>query len=215
MLSNLQAFVAPKHKRWLGAALGVGVAIYTGVKVYTAYRWQIASEDELMMRGLAELVDEGIVPPEDDEFVEGGIFGNLFEECPSNGLPAGDRYSRLARVKGWRRSRVKWVVRAALLAKAKFGLVPDTPPNREMLSDHIRKLMVEHGLRPSHIAQQFPIAVALALLPSQTDVMLNTALASGMAQSRFRDVSGPWTHRDVGVHIDRVLFGPTMPRPRL
>lgn len=167
------------------------------------------------MRGLAELVDEGIVPPDDDEFVEGGIFGNLFEEAPEQGLPVRDRYTELAKVKGWRRQRVKWVVKAALAAKAKFGIVPDNPPNREMLSDHIRKLMVEHGLRPSHIAQQFPIAVALALLPSQTDVMLNTTLASGFAEQRFRDMEGPWTHRNIGVHVDRVLFGPTMPKSRL
>lgn len=215
MLSTLKSVLPFRHKRWVGAALGIGVACYTAAKVYTAYRWQIASGDERLMMGLAELVDEGIVPPDDDEFVEGGIFGNMFEEAPEQGLPVRDRYAELAKAKGWRRQRVKWVVKAALAAKAKFGIVPDTPPNREMLSDHIRKLMVEHGLRPSHIAQQYPIAVALALLPSQTDVMLNTILASGFAEQRFRDMDGPWTHRKIGVHVDRILFGPTLPKLRL
>lgn len=207
MVANYKALLPIKHGRWIGAAIGIGVACYTAAKVYTTYRWVIPSEDERLMRGLAELVDEGIVPPDDDEFAEGGIFGNLFEEAPDNGRPTADRYAKLARVKGWRRQRVKWVVRAALSAKAKFGLVDDTPPNREMLSDHIRKLMVEHGLRPSHIAQQFPVAVALALLPSQADVVLNTALSSGFAQRRHRDNSGPWTHSVLSEHVDGFLFG--------
>lgn len=188
-------------------AAGVGVITYAASQCYTAYRWVLPTEDEVVMRGLAELVDDGIVPPEDDEFVEGGIFGNLFEEGPPAALPANDRYTQLARVKGWRRNRVKWVVKAALLAKAKFGTLQDTPPNREMLSDYVRKQMVEHGLRPTHIAQQYPLAVALALLPSQTDVMLNTLLSTGIAEQRLRDANGTWRHREIGVHIDRILFG--------
>jgi len=215
MMIKPLVFLPSRYQRWVGASLAVGVACYTAVKVYSAYRWTVSSEDEQMMRGLADLVDEGIVPPEDDEFAEGGIFGNLFEEAPDNGRPAVDRYAELARVKGWRRQRVKWIVRAALAAKAKFGLVPDTPPNREMLSDYIRKLMVEHGLRPSHIVQQFPAAVALALLPTQTDVLLNASLSSTVAVQRNRDFNAPWQTVSLAAARDRVLFGPTMPKSRL
>lgn len=213
MLVNPFKLLPPRHRRVIGATLGVGVACYAAAKVYTAYRWTVSTDDEQMMRGLADLVDEGIVPPDDDEFAEGGVFGNLFEEAPDNGRSAVDRYTELAKVKGWRRQRVKWIVRAALAAKAKFGLVPDTPPNREMLSDHVRKLMVEHGLRPSHIVQQFPAAVALALLPSQTDVLLNVSLSTTIAEQRNREFNAPWNTFSFSSLRDRMLFGPSRPRP--
>lgn len=206
MQRHLQALVSASSQRAVVAAFGIGAACYVAAKVYSTYRWTISSDDETMIGGLAELVDEGVVPPDDDEFVEGGLFGNLFEE-PNDGLPGRDRYAVVARRKRWRRSRVKWVVRAALAAKVKFGTLVDTPPNREMLSDYIRKQMVEHGLRPSHIVQQYPAAVALALLPSEADVTMSNMLASGFAEQRFRDFKGPWTHSNWVVHIDRILFG--------
>lgn len=64
------------------------------------------------------------------------------------------------------------VHRAAVFAKVTFGLLDDTEANRRLLSDEIRKwMMVEVKMRPAHVAQYWPMAVELALLPGEAELM--------------------------------------------
>jgi hypothetical protein len=67
--------------------------------------------------------------------------------------------------------RVAYAVRVALLAKAKVGLLANNRANELVYARICREAMQEHGVRPSHIAHQVPLAVAACFVPLDTDFL--------------------------------------------
>ncbi len=53
--------------------------------------------------------------------------------------------------------------------RTELGLLNDTQANRMVASEVVRKYMKNHGMRPSHIAHQFPTAVEVYFLRSSRD----------------------------------------------
>lgn len=125
----------------------------------------------------------GLVEVEEDHRVEeaaddAAVFGQMFD-------PEGDDFA-LAGVRNRRNSRrIRMVVKAANMCRVKHGCPTDTEANRLMCSDTIRKWMEEQGMHPAQISQAFPVAVALALIPTRADIELAQMMASYVAtQSR-------------------------------
>lgn len=150
------------------------------------FDYTIPDRDEALLGGMREVVDSGIDAENDREEEDDGFFGDLFaEELSSEFERLGERLSMPAR-------RARWVVKAATMAKVKFGMLSLTEANELMVSDYIRKLMVEHGVRPSHIVQLYPLAVALAFNPSSSEIAYSRLKASAECSIGRLLVSGPW-----------------------
>lgn len=169
------------------------VAVYTLLRLRPRkFDYIVPSRDEELLGGLRELVDAGDDADNDanDDVGEDGFFGNMFDEqLPEEYEDLGVRLRMPAR-------RARWVVKAATMAKVKFGVLQQTEANELMVSDYVRKLMVEHGVRPSHIVQLYPLAVALALMPSQSEVMYSKLRGSGQNTIAKLLESGPWEPHD-------------------
>jgi hypothetical protein len=135
---------------------------------------------------MREVVDSGADAENDREEEDDGFFGDLFAEQLSQEFEElGARLRIPAR-------RARWVVKAATMAKVKFGILSLTEANELMVSDYIRKLMVEHGVRPSHIVQLYPLAVALAFNPSSSEIAYSRLKASAESSIGRLLVGGPW-----------------------
>lgn len=122
------------------------------------------------------------------------VFGNIFGDRQETG-----RFAEVARRNKSNARRIRLIVRAATYCRVKHGCPDDTPPNRLMCSDTIRRYMVEQGVRESHIATAFPLAVAMALLPLDTDILMAQVLQSTEAVTARRDFTAtnrtPWRLR--------------------
>lgn len=80
-------------------------------------------------------------------------------DCDDQGADPGDR--RVPRC----------AIRAATAAKAHFGLLGSSTANRLVLHNYIATFMSKDmGMRPRHIVEFCPIAVELALLPTESDL---------------------------------------------
>lgn len=164
------------------------VCVVEAWKARRKFRFTVPDRDEALLGGLRELVDDGVDADNDhnDDLAEDGFFGNLFDEqLPVAFEQLGERLRMPAR-------RARWVVKAATMAKVKFGLLQQTEANELMVSDYIRKLMVEHGVRPSHIVQLYPLAVALAFMPSRSEVEYSRLKASAQNTVARLLHDGPW-----------------------
>jgi len=86
-----------------------------------------------------------------------------FDRCVSDGRV--DDASADAQVVG---GTAAIVHRAAAHLKVKFGLLTNSAANRLLLSEEVRKWMLEEvRMRPSHVVKYYPLAVELALLPDE------------------------------------------------
>lgn len=150
----------------------------------------IPDRDEALLGGLREVVDSGVDAENDREEEDDGFFGDLFAEQLS---PEFERLGERLRMPA---RRARWVVKAATMAKVKFGMLSLSEANELMVSDYIRKLMVEHGVRPSHIVQLYPLAVALAFNPSSSEIAYSRLKASAESSIGRLLVGGPWQPAD-------------------
>jgi hypothetical protein len=89
-------------------------------------------------------------------------------------------------------NRGKFLAKIVLLAKAEFGLLKRLESNRLMVRKYLRDLMRERGMRPSHIAQQLDVGVALFFVPSETDVLAHQIGATKEVTMRSFMVSTMW-----------------------
>jgi len=65
------------------------------------------------------------------------------------------------------------IIRIAVdYVRCEFGLMSDSKANRLVVSDVVRKFLKTRGLRPSHIARQFPLIVEAYFLNSPDDLLL-------------------------------------------
>lgn len=94
------------------------------------------------------------------------------------------------------------------LAKGEFGLMKRTEANRLVVQHWIRDKMKEHGVRPSHLSQLLPIAVAVAFLPTRADIMAAQILGSSTFAAKEEEAHG-WGHVVAG------WFGATVRRPAM
>jgi len=142
------------------------------------------------LRGL----QNGDVEADAEAEQEWDIFGNVF-----NGEGPFDEVARRNRSNS---RRIRAIVRAATHCRVAHGCPDDTPANRLMCSDTIRRFMQEEGMRPAHISTAFPIAVAMALTPLESDVILAQMLQSTTARAARRNVTATyrsgWTRSALG-----------------
>jgi len=61
-------------------------------------------------------------------------------------------------------------VKMSQLAFAKYGFMVQGSANRRIISDFMREEMLKHGMRPSHIMAQLPVAVELYFAPTPGQV---------------------------------------------
>lgn len=108
-------------------------------------------------------------------------------------------------------SKISWVAKCAVQARVKFGTVKDTEANREMLSDFIRKHMVERGVRPSHIVQLYPLAVTLALVPTGHDIESARMLGSATRRDADEAYGARWHPNEFAAWIRDIKT--TLSRP--
>lgn len=88
------------------------------------------------------------------------------------------------------RPKYKVAVEAAIDAINEFGTMSHTEASRMVLHRHIRDYMRERKMRPSHILEQLPMAVELAMIPTQAGVKAKSANAASAAiMQRANDVS--------------------------
>lgn len=67
--------------------------------------------------------------------------------------------------------RVSYAVRVAHVAKAEVGLLSNCRANELIYARLCRKAMIEHRVRPSHIAHLVPLAVAACFIPLDADFL--------------------------------------------
>lgn len=176
---------------------GAAVVVTGSAGAISSWLWRkkiTPVEVESLVIDLGDVTEDNINAEDeigDGEQVDGddGFFGNLFREDRDT------EYGRVARRTRTTRYRVKMVARVAIELKVKFGLVRDTEANHLMMSDHARKYMVEHGVRPSHITQIYPVAVRMALIPSEDEVLGAQMAGTRRAQERVDDAFSQWETR--------------------
>lgn len=79
----------------------------------------------------------------------------------------------------------------AINLKGEFGLRKRTAANLELLRHRAKQLMIEHGVRPSHIARHLPLAVMWATVPLKEDIHAAAIMRSGNVQDLLRAVDHP------------------------
>jgi hypothetical protein len=67
-----------------------------------------------------------------------------------------------------------------------MGCLVDNRANRMVVSDVVRRFMKNHGVRPSHIASQFPVAVEMYFLVSPVDIHMDQIRKSSFASKHRR-----------------------------
>jgi len=80
-------------------------------------------------------------------------------------------------------------------ARAELGTVKDNAANRLVVSRVIRNFMVERGMRKTHVAYYFPVAVELYFIPTDQDVFaaeVRRTQAVREAHARLNDGSPVW-----------------------
>lgn len=171
----------------INPTLAIAVGGFAYWSSHRPHAFTVPDRDEALIQELREMADDAVVGDDDDWQEEPNhVFGNLFDEAEGEAIVAlGARLNMPGR-------RAKWVLKGAALAKARFGLVDDTEANNIMLSDFIRKIMLEHGIRPSHVLQLYPLAVALALVPSEAEIMASRLRASAQRVNADYRHKGPW-----------------------
>lgn len=81
--------------------------------------------------------------------------------------------------------RISYAVRVAHLAKAKVGLLSNIKANELVYARICREEMIKHGVRPSHIAHQVPLAVAACFIPLDSDFLAASIRScAGMVERR-------------------------------
>jgi len=70
-----------------------------------------------------------------------------------------------------RPTRVRYVATLALVAKNRYGVLSNTAANKQMVRTFLLGVATDHGMRPSHIAKSLDIAVELAFVPSETELV--------------------------------------------
>lgn len=76
-------------------------------------------------------------------------------------------------------------------ARSKVGLVADTPVNRLMLSELIRKQMLEDNMRHADITKYLQYCIELALVPTRHEIQARRVGASKLAKEAKRDFAHP------------------------
>lgn len=66
----------------------------------------------------------------------------------------------------------------------KFQFVTDTPSDRKIARDFIYRSMVDRKMRVTHIAEQLPLAVEVALTPTKSELRAKELRASQTAIAR-------------------------------
>jgi len=93
------------------------------------------------------------------------------EECSSR--PVADEPRRITFGK-----RKTFIAACVLEAKVQFGLPTDCEANRLMIRKFVRDMMVERGMRPTHIAGFLDLVVELVFVPSEDQILARRLRAS-------------------------------------
>jgi len=78
-------------------------------------------------------------------------------------------------------------------AKIEFGMLQRSESNRLMVRKYLKDLMINKGMRPSHIHANLDMSVAIFFIPSKIDIAVNSVGATLDAQRRNDKYYGEWT----------------------
>lgn len=87
---------------------------------------------------------------------------------------------------------VKMVMLVADDVYSKVGLLKNTPANKLVIGDLVRKCMVARKMRAFDIAQQAPIAVAMCFMPRDSEILANQILQSTEMSVRVEAAEGDY-----------------------
>lgn len=144
--------------------------------------WFVPVSVETLVGDTADLIDHTEPEMEDDEAFN-DLFGNVFDESPSE-------YDVVARRHNRNRNRLRMTVRARNAMYVKHRRPVDSPANRLMVEDSLSKWLVSEGVRPSHITQILPVALELVFTPTEADVIAAQIRSSRTVCMRKRMVTG-------------------------
>jgi hypothetical protein len=83
-------------------------------------------------------------------------------------------------------------VAMALKAEGLGSLGMDTPDTRRVALLRAVKLMQQHGMRPEHIANQSPMAVAIAFLPTRAEIEAKQLQQAAAYRNRLAEAVVAW-----------------------
>lgn len=86
--------------------------------------------------------------------------------------------------------RGKYANRVATNVRAQVGLLELSAANRLVYQRLCREEMVNHKVRPTHIAQLLPIAVAACFVPSSADLLASSMLRSSQYRKLRNQLGG-------------------------
>jgi hypothetical protein len=89
-------------------------------------------------------------------------------------------------------NRGRFQAKLIVLAKSEFGLLGRSKSNRLMVRKFMRDQMREHGMRPSHIAQNLDVSVSMFFIPSDVDVVAHQVGASNIAARMNELIHTQW-----------------------
>lgn len=87
----------------------------------------------------------------------------------------------------------RYVRRVVAEARVELGRLKDTAANRLVAERVLRKIMVAHGVRPTHVSVLSPVAVEMFLAPNQGDILAARIRAS-RAMAEARASADGWGH---------------------
>jgi len=122
-------------------------------------------------------------------------------------FPGGDAtLAPLSDRPGVARYRFAASIAAQLKAEGLGSMGVDTPDARRIALLRACKLMDQHGMRPSHIAQQAPVAVVLAFTPNRGEIFAAQLSKTAAVLSRQEEAAREWS--------DPKWDGPTPAAPK-
>lgn len=167
------------------ATAGCAAGVVTSVgSLYTEWRYRrkrLAKYD-IGARSAADLLLAATDASEEVDEVEDVLEDNL---CNSSGEINGKKVKK--------DMRTKFVRLMVLELGGTVGHLKHTEANRLVISDHARKLMAEHGMRPKHIGIQLSRVIEAYFFPSIDSIELRRAAIYAEMQDRLKDAKQPLT----------------------
>jgi hypothetical protein len=104
-----------------------------------------------------------------------------------------------------------FIAACVLSAKCEFGQPTDNQANRMAVRKFARDMMVERGMRPSHIMQHLPTVVSLVFCPTDIEIEADRIMHSDAVQDKIQRVAykRSWFGRLVDKVLHREDFRPT------
>lgn len=165
-------------RKWFAGLLVVSVAVVSGTVWLQrrSVRRVVSQPVENHVCNLLDLIAEK--DTELDDTFDSDIFGCLFDGEVDPAYDIAGAPLEATQYKRPHRRRVLMTVKARVAVYEKHGKLSDSPANRLMISDTIRKFLKDSGVRPTHILQITPIVIELCFIPTKPELLAAEIQAS-------------------------------------